>query len=515
MATPTEQLQANLDRIFSPINEAIDLDLNLSISDRNRREQRAEELRREQRADKKADKDLARQEKRDLLRIAIENGVEIPDDATNNQIVKLIKERKEAIATNALKQTKSLYDGDRKRIESRRKELESKREKIINESLTPLQKAQILKSILSLPEYDKAIRKESRKKVDELMKKDLMDPRTTDSDVDTLVRGIYSDIKSNTNLFWYDKGGEKVADAFNESYNGLVGEQLAASKSASYAEWQEQMKELSRESQTIERGRSDALKSVIRDHGPYLSEDTIGQLTTEAEPLVGDATVAIPTTVRDSISKVGSEAAVGAVDPVTQPVEQPWSGEWVNESKPFIKPMIHAAKDALMGTIYRDFNAIDSAKNFVRRKITGGRETPLLDIDALKSPDGMMSREEWNALPTTEKDPDKLRAMAGLPPKKAPTQTRTFQSQMPDPNATTTQIVAARLQERGAEQPYPMTPKNTFAVIRLAAAKHNADPKLFGEFQRKILAGDKASIALWNQYVEDAQQLEQGAPVPP
>lgn len=477
MATPTEQLQANLDRIFAPINEAADLDLNLTIADRNRREQRAEELRREQRADKKADKDLARQEKRDLLRIAIENDVEIPDDATNNQIVKLIKARKEAIATNALKQTKAVYDVDRKRIESRRKELESKREKIINESLSPLQKAQILKGLLTIPEYDKAIRKDSRKKVDELMKMDLA--RATDDDVDSLVRGIYSDIKSNTNLFWFDKGGEKIADAFNLSYNEKVGEQLMASKSAEYAEWQEQMKELSRESQTIERGRSDALKSVIRDHGPYLSDDTISQLTTEAEPVVDISTPVVSQKIKDTIASAGAEeAAATEAKTDSLPVMPPFDP--LMKSGDFLDSVNAGLRDST------NANIITDPKNPFR--VVGVNENPGVTIDF------------ENSLANTS-----LKAGRPIP----------SQFKAPTPVETTTQIVASRLQERGAEEPYPLTPAVIEAVIKIASTKHGADPALFPEFRKKILAGDKASIALWNQYVEDAQQLEQGAPVPP
>lgn len=470
MPTPNEQLQANLSRIFTPINEAIDLDFKLSVADRDRREQRAEELRREKRADKKADKDLARQEKRDLLRIAIENGVEIPDGATNNQIVKLIKDRKEAIAKNALKQTKSVYDVDRKRVESRRKELESKREKIINESLAPLQKAQILKGLLTIPEYDNAIRKESRKKVEELMKMDLT--RATDNDVDSLVQGIYSDIKSNTNLFWFDKGGEKIADAFNMSYNKKVGEQLMASKNAEYAEWQEQMNELSRESQTIERGRSDALKSVIRDHGPYLSDDTISELTAEAEPLASVAPPIISQNIKETIAKAGSDVPAENVP---------------NPIQPQLDPLMNSGGflDSVNASLREPDNAgikTDPSNPF---KVVGVQADPEVKIDF------------ENSLANTM-----LKSGRGIP----------SQFKAPTPVETTTQMVASRLQERGAEEPYPMTPAVIEAVIKIASAKHGADPALFPQFRKKILAGDKTSIALWNQYVEDAQQLEQGAP---
>lgn len=504
MAKATEQLQANLDRIFSPINQAIDDDFKLSLADRDRRERLADEDRREKRVDKKAEAALARQEKRDLLRIAIENGVEIPDNATNNQIVKLIKERNESIANNALKQTKSLYEGDRRRIEARRTELESKRESIINESLTPLQKAQILKSILSLPEYDKSIRKESRKKVDELMKKDLMDPRTTDSDVDTLVRGIYSDIKSNTNLFWYDKGGEKIADSFNQSYNGLVGEQLMASKSAGYAEWQEQMKELSRESQTIERGRADALKGIISQYGRWLSDSTMAELSNESQPGTPAATV-VPDSVRSKIKQAGESAATPPAE--TAPVNPgPTIGQTMEREGvvgvvkradptkiPLVGPSIAGLASFFPGTAQNAVVA-DGLKAIpaVAKDLMFGNPTTVppttQEIDAF--------RNEAHA----RRERNRFIGVIGKIPTSA---------------ETATQTIVSRIQEKGEESPYPMTPTMIFKVIQMATAKHGADPKKFHEFQMKVQSGDKASIALWNQYVEDVQQSESGEPVAP
>lgn len=315
MPTSLEQLelnQANLNRVVDPINQYSDRSLKLTLDDVERRQRIADEERRADRNVKSQERIIAGAEARDrareLLRLATSLGIKIPRGATDEEVAKLVKDRKEEVAANALTTTKNLFDQDRKELNKRREQLANKRESIVNASLSPLQKAQILKTVLSQPEYADSLRKESKAKVEALLKMDLTNSK--DSDVDSLVNNIYSDIKNNYLIF----GGKekKKADAFNEAYHSLAGEMLTAAKQVDYADWAQQMKDVTAEASAIERGRSDALKTIVREHGAFLKPETIERISIEASPSdgqsVSEPAIKLPANLQSAMSNVGTKA---------------------------------------------------------------------------------------------------------------------------------------------------------------------------------------------------------------
>ena len=309
--------EANIRRITDPIAEYSDKSLQMTLADIGRKQALAAQ---ERIVEAASERDRARE----LLRMATTLGIKIPKGATDEQVADLVRERKEEIAKNALTTTRNLFDKDRSAIESRRMDLESKRDKIINASLTPLQKAQLLKQILSQPEYVDAVRKEGRQELDKLLKMDLSNQ--TDADVEGVVSKIYSDIKNNKTLF-FGKGGEKVANSFMDAYTTSAGEILSSTKQVDYAEWMQQMKDVTREAQEIERGRSDALKSVIRDHGAFLKPETIDAISGEVAPLNPEKPGVTGVKLEKPLSEaIDAVAKTTTETPIAKPPGQKWTG---------------------------------------------------------------------------------------------------------------------------------------------------------------------------------------------
>lgn len=535
--TRTQEFQANLDRIFDPLNRASERHLQLTLADVAREQALKDEERRNIRQERLMDKQAEAEDKklraRRALDIAISMGIEIPANASDEQIARLVKDRKEQIANNALKQTKSIYDADRNNIAQRRKQLDEKRDDIIDNSLTPLQKAEILKTVLAAPEFSSALRKDSKNKVDQLLKIDLS--RAKDADVDSLVNSIYTDIKSNKFLFW-GKGGEKVANAFNEAYQSLAGEKLMASKQVAYADWVEQSKDLSRESQVIERGRSDALKEIVKQHGAFLGDDTIEKITKEMTPAM-ETQVRLPPSITSKIAEVG-------MAPKGQPQAQVIEPEFLPEgSDPnAIAEALGARAQSIPPSQLRD----EASKTIARR--VSDYEQKLKDLGVTVGDDGKISVSELGrevnvpapyfgyfgvgpsiggstqrtertlgdiqsaktaAGPILEKLQADRKLLSRLNPVTAPgpipLEIPQSMTQLTPHNAAVSSVVT-RMTSKPEEQPYPLTLEAMEAVTKLAIEKYDAPPAEAAQFFEKVKAGDRAAISTWNTLYEEAHQ---------
>lgn len=297
MPTQFEMNEANLAKVFDPINQTSDRRLQLTLSDIGRQQQIEDD-------DKRQAKAEDRQRARRVLDAAISMGIKIPEGASDEKIGELVRTHKEKIANSTLKHNKAIFQSERDQINKRREELEKKKDSIISENLSPEDKASILRSLISNPEYAGAMRKESQERVIKALASG-----GSAEQIDKLISDISSDIKSNKFLFW-GKGGEKVAQAFMQAYSDTATAALTQSKQADLLGWMEEMKALSNDSRAISKDFTESLRGIIKEHGGYISDDVVKQVTSEINQVEAPTTTGkVDAGALSIITKAGTEPA--------------------------------------------------------------------------------------------------------------------------------------------------------------------------------------------------------------